>query len=213
MERIICLMIGYGCGLLQTGYIYGKSQGIDIRDHGSGNAGTTNTLRVLGKKAAAITFLGDALKCVVAAILVWVIFGKSHPDNLLLYQMYAGFGAVMGHNYPFYLKFKGGKGIATTGGMIFITDWKLAVMAALIFGVIVFFTRYVSVGSLVISVFFFISVLIEGRMGLLGMSEGNLMEVYVIVFLFMISAFYKHRANIDRLRRGCENKIGQKKSS
>ena len=118
IERVLCLLIGYIFGLFQTGYIYGKFKHIDIRNQGSGNAGTTNALRVLGWQAGLITFLGDAFKCIFAVIAVRLIFGGMHPELAPLYAMYAGMGAVFGHNYPFYMKFKGGKGIATTAGLL-----------------------------------------------------------------------------------------------
>ena len=108
MERLICVVIGYLFGLFQTGYFYGKLKHIDIRQHGSGNAGTTNALRTLGWTAGAITFLGDCLKCVAAVAVVYWLYGSTH-DNISLLAMYAGMGAVLGHNFPFYLKFKGGK--------------------------------------------------------------------------------------------------------
>ena len=116
MERLICIVIGYLFGLVQTGYIYGKIKHIDIRKHGSGNAGATNALRTLGWKAGTITFLGDCLKCVLAVIFVRVIFSQSAYVELL--AMYSGLGAVLGHNFPFYLNFKGGKGMASTAGLI-----------------------------------------------------------------------------------------------
>ncbi len=117
IERIICLAIGYVFGMIQTGYFYGKMRKIDIRDHGSGNAGTTNTLRTLGWKAGAITFLGDCFKCIAAVVVARAIFAGSSMPGLLL-GMYAGMGAVLGHNYPCYLGFKGGKGIACMAGVI-----------------------------------------------------------------------------------------------
>ena len=115
LDIFLCLFIGYIFGCFQTGYFYGKSKGIDIRNDGSGNAGTTNTLRVLGKKAGYITYLGDALKAIFAIMIVkYIIYGQlitpSMDFHLLL--AYTGFGVALGHNYPFYLNFKGGKGIA-----------------------------------------------------------------------------------------------------
>ena len=127
MERLICLAIGYVFGLFQTGYIYGKLNKVDIRDYGSGNAGATNTMRVLGKKAGIITYFGDALKAVFCIILVWIIYGKKLPDMVSLLSLYAGLGVILGHNLPFYLKFQGGKGIATTSGVVFSFDWKLTI--------------------------------------------------------------------------------------
>ena len=116
MERLVCVIIGYVCGLLQTGYLCGKWKHIDIRQHGSGNAGTTNTLRTLGWKAGMITFLGDFLKCVVAVWIVHILYSQAYPEELALLSMYAGMGAVLGHNYPFYLKFKGERGLRRPQG-------------------------------------------------------------------------------------------------
>ena len=116
--RLIALGIGYAFGLCQTGYLYGKTKGIDIRKEGSGNAGTTNSLRVLGPKAGLITFLGDLFKAIFAVLLVKLLFIDQYPSLLKVLELYAGFGAVLGHNFPFYLGFKGGKGIACTGGTV-----------------------------------------------------------------------------------------------
>ena len=101
MERLICVLVGYVFGLIQTGYIYGKKNGVDLRKKGSGNAGTTNALRTMGWKAGAVTLLGDCFKCVAAVVVVHLIYGKTHTDMMPLLSMYAGMGAVLGHNYPF----------------------------------------------------------------------------------------------------------------
>ena len=206
MERVICLAIGYLFGLFQTGYIYGKIHHFDIRKHGSGNAGTTNALRTMGVKAGAITIVGDCFKCVFAVLLVRAVFAAK-ADMLPLLSMYAAFGAVLGHNYPFYMNFKGGKGIAVTAGIIIVTDLRLTAVCLLAFILIVVLTRYVSLGSLVVSVMFLVGLIIKGQMGLLGMSHAYLLEMYGIGVLFVISAFVRHRANIGRLLNGTENKI------
>lgn len=211
MERLICLLIGYVCGLFETGYFYGKLHHIDIREHGSGNSGATNTLRTLGKKAGLIVFLGDALKCVAAAVIVYFLFRNTKGDMMPLLKMYAGAGAVLGHNYPFYLKFKGGKGIAATGGLIFATNIWMAVIAFAIFASVVAVTKYVSVGSLVVVLVFIAEVVLYGQTGHFYMEQPYLYELYGIAVLLAISAFYKHRANIVRLKNGTENKIGAKK--
>lgn len=211
MERLICLLIGYVCGLFETGYFYGKLHHIDIREHGSGNSGATNTLRTFGKKAGLIVFLGDALKCVAAAVIVYFLFRNTKSDMMPLLKMYAGAGAVLGHNYPFYLKFKGGKGIAATGGLIFATNIWMAVIAFAIFASVVAVTKYVSVGSLVVVLVFIAEVLLYGQTGHFHMEQPHLYELYGIAVLLAISAFYKHRANIVRLKNGTENKIGAKK--
>lgn len=111
MERLICLAIGYICGLFQTSYIIGRLHKTDIREHGSGNAGTTNALRTFGKKAGAITLLCDCLKCVVAIWIVKALFGKDYGEILPLLSLYAAAGCILGHNFPVYLKFKGGRGL------------------------------------------------------------------------------------------------------
>ena len=146
MERILCLAIGYVFGLFQTAYIYGKMHGIDIRQHGSGNAGTTNTLRVLGTKAGLIVFAGDVLKCVCAIVACSLLFGKNHPDMIYLLKLYAAAGAILGHNFPFYLGFKGGKGIAATAGLILAFHPTFLPVGVLVFFGIFFTTHYVSLG-------------------------------------------------------------------
>ena len=93
MERLICVLVGYVFGLIQTGYIYGKKNGVDLRKKGSGNAGTTNALRTMGWKAGAVTFLGDCFKCVFAVVVVHLLFAKNYGDILPLLSMYAGMGA------------------------------------------------------------------------------------------------------------------------
>ncbi|MGE9964282.1 glycerol-3-phosphate 1-O-acyltransferase PlsY [Bariatricus sp. HCP28S3_A7] len=211
MERLICLGIGYVFGLFQTGYIYGRMHGMDIRKHGSGNAGSTNALRTMGVKAGAITLLGDCFKCVIAVLVVRGIFASRCPEILPLLSLYAGFGAVLGHNYPFYLGFKGGKGIAATAGMILVTDLRMAAVCLVVFVVIVAVTRYVSLGSLVVTVLFLAGLVICGQMGEFGMAQNYLFEMYGVGLLFTLSAFFQHRANIKRLREGTENKIGLKK--
>ncbi|MGN0392432.1 MAG: glycerol-3-phosphate 1-O-acyltransferase PlsY [Bariatricus sp.] len=211
MERLICLGIGYVFGLFQTGYIYGRMHGMDIRKHGSGNAGSTNALRTMGVKAGAITLLGDCFKCVIAVLVVRGIFASRCPEILPLLSMYAGFGAVLGHNYPFYLGFKGGKGIAATAGMILATDLRMAAVCLVVFVVIVAVTRYVSLGSLVVTVLFLAGLVICGQIGEFGMAQNYLFEMYGVGLLFTLSAFFQHRANIKRLREGTENKIGLKK--
>lgn len=213
MERIICILIGYAFGLIQTGYFYGKLHKIDIRKEGSGNAGTTNALRTLGWKAGLVTLLGDCFKCVFAVLAVHLIYGKSHADIIPLLSMYAGMGAVLGHNYPFYMNFKGGKGIAATAGLILsTTNPAIVCICLLVFVAIVAITRYVSVGSLVVVIVYFLSVVYLGQVGKYDVSENNLYEIYIIALLLVVSAFFKHRANIQRLMNGTENKLSVGKS-
>lgn len=206
MERLLCLIIGYACGLFQTAFIYGRMNGIDIRDHGSGNAGTTNALRVLGRKAGLIVFAGDVLKCVAAVVISRMLFGKSHPDMIALYAMYSAAGCILGHNFPFYLKFRGGKGIAVTAGLIMSFHPILLLCGAPTFLITFFVTHYVSLGSLLVYVGLLAEVIVMGQLGIFGMSTAHLYELYVLTFALSVMAFYKHRDNIKRLLKGEERK-------
>jgi len=207
VERVICLFIGYVFGLFQTAYIYGKLHGIDIREHGSGNAGTTNTLRVLGTKAGLIVLAGDIAKCMIALGIVSLIFKQSHPDTLYLLKLYTAAGAILGHDFPFYLNFKGGKGIAATAGLILSFHVSFIPVGVVIFFGIFFSTHYVSLGSLLVYVGFMIQLIVSGQMGILGnMSQANLNEMYVVGFLLAALAYYKHWDNIKRLAKGTERK-------
>ena len=206
MERIICLVIGYVFGLFQTAYIYGKLQGIDIRNYGSGNAGTTNTMRVLGTKAGVLVLFGDIAKCIFAIVAVTLIFGKTHPDMIYLLKIYAAAGAILGHNFPFYLHFKGGKGIAATAGMILAFHPYFIPVAIVLFFGIFFTTHYVSLGSLILYAGFFIEMVVLGQMGVFGMTQPQLIELYVVTAVLTVMAYYKHKENIKRLVNGTERK-------
>lgn len=207
MIRLLCVVIGYVFGLFQTAYFYGKSKGIDIREHGSGNSGTTNALRVLGTKAGLIVFAGDCLKCIIAVVLVRVLFGKTHEDMIYLLCIYTAAGAILGHNFPFYMGFKGGKGIAATAGFVLSFHPTFIPVGILLFFGPFFITHYVSLGSLLVYVGFVTQLIISGQLGLFGdMSQAHLIEMYVVVFLLAVMAFWKHRANIVRLIHGEENK-------
>ena len=208
MERIICVAIGYLFGLLQTGYLYGKTQHVDIRKEGSGNAGTTNALRTMGWKAGAITFLGDCFKCVLAVAATYFIYGKTQAEIWSLLMIYTGAGVILGHNFPFYMKFKGGKGIAATAGLIISTLSLPMVLVCLVaFVGIVGVTRYVSLGSLAIVVIYLVEIIICGQTGRFQMEPAYLYEMYVVAVCLMLLAFYKHKANIKRLLNGTENKL------
>lgn len=213
MERIICIVIGYIFGLFQTGYLYGRLHHVDIRQYGSGNAGTTNALRVLGKKAGIITYIGDCLKAVVAGFVIRLLFKEGHSEIIKLLVMYGGLGVVLGHNYPFYLHFKGGKGIAATSGMVLAFDWRLALCICAVFILVVVVSRYVSLASLIMMVVFIVTLIIGGQTELFGLSEEYMLEVYILGAILTTLAFWKHKANIGRLLHGTENKIGASKKT
>ena len=206
MERLVCLAIGYVFGLFQTSYIYGRMHGIDIRNHGSGNAGTTNMLRTLGTKAGAITLLGDALKCVIAVWVVKLIFRESYADILPLLSFYTAAGVILGHNFPFYLNFRGGKGIAATAGLILSLNWIMTLLGLVTFTAALLLTHYVSLGSLLVYTGFMIELVIMGQCGVFGMTQRYLNEMYVIGAVLTILAFWMHRTNIRRLMHHEERK-------
>ncbi len=206
MERAICLVIGYVFGLLQTAYLYGKLHGIDIRNYGSGNAGTTNTLRTLGTKAGLIVLLGDIMKCILAIVLTNLLFRNSHADEIYLLKIYAAAGAILGHNFPFYLHFKGGKGIAATAGMILSFHPYLIPMGVLLFFGTFFTTHYVSLGSLLVYAGFMTELVVLGQLGIFGMPQAALNEMYVVAGFLTVMAYYKHKDNIKRLLDGTERK-------
>ena len=201
MFRLICILIGYCIGCIETAHVVGKLWKVDLRQHGSGNLGTTNALRVLGKKAGAMVFIGDILKSVIAFLICRAVF----KDNATVAGLFGSAGAVLGHNYPFYLNFKGGKGIAVmigmTAALAFTTNPLLAVPNALIGFGLAFGTRYVSVGSLAFAVCLPVSCY------LLGYER----EIVLITFCFSALAVWRHRGNIKKLLNGTENRFGSKK--
>ena len=216
MERLICLAVGYVCGLFQTGYLVGKMNHMDIRKKGSGNAGTTNALRVLGWKAGAMTFFGDVLKCVAAFLITYFMYRGS--DRMPLLAMYAGAGVTLGHNFPFYMNFKGGKGIAVMAGLVVVNSfWHLPASLLLIPVTLDFIlipivlTRYISVGSLAAYTAFLIEMVIIGQMGWFRMDAARCYELYAVLFFLTALAWFRHRANLGRLAKGTENKFGAKK--
>ena len=208
--RIGCLFIGYIFGLFQTAYILGRLNGIDIREHGSGNSGTTNMMRTLGTKAGLITLLGDVLKVILAITVTKLVFKNMAPDMLPLLKVYTGLGAILGHNYPFYLGFKGGKGIAATAGMILSFDPWIVLCEVLLFFPTFFITHYVSLGSILINIGLVLEVIVLGQTGYFanhyGMNDKYLIEMYIVVIFLAAMAIYKHRENIKRLLSGTERK-------
>lgn len=207
MIRIVCLAIGYVFGLFQTSYFLGKAHHMDIREHGSGNAGTTNALRTMGKKAAAITLLCDCLKCVLAVCVIRLLFKESHGGEMSLLVLYGAAGCILGHNFPVTMGFKGGKGIAASVGMILAFDWKLFLIAAVVFFTFFFLSHYVSLCSLASYLVVFVCTVIFGRMGYYGLDLNGRLELYALMGALMLLAIWRHRENIRRLLAGTENKI------
>ena len=208
--RGIALVIGYVFGLFQTGFLVGKTQGVDIREHGSGNSGTTNTLRVLGQKAGVITFIGDTAKSILAILVVRWIFKDQFQGDIAILGLYGGLGAVLGHNYPFYMNFKGGKGIACTAGLILAICPLSAPLCMVGFALPIILTKYVSLGSIIMSILFMAQTVLYNHLGWLGVAGEAGIEFDILVLILGLLAIYRHKTNIVRLINGTENKIGQK---
>ncbi len=209
--RIFSLLIGLAFGLFQTGYIVGKANGIDLRNYGSGNSGTTNAVRVLGTGKGLLVLAGDAAKTLLAMMIVYYTFGNMYPQMRLLLCMYAAFGAIISHDFPFYMHFKGGKGIACTAGyaiaLCFFNPW-IFILTFFVFLIPFLITHYVSLGSLCVYVALFFEFILYGQMKWFDYdySQGVLIEIYVIMFILTGLAFFLHRKNIVRLIKGEENK-------
>ena len=205
--RLLCLAIGYGFGLFQTAYILGKARGIDIRQHGSGNSGTTNALRVLGTKDGLIVFAGDMLKSLFAILLTSFLFGNRYPELVWVLKMYTFAGTVLGHDFPFYMGFKGGKGVAVVAGFCFAYHIAFVPVQAALFLIPFLLTKFVSLGSLCVYGAVLIQLIVMGQAGVFGpLPQAMLTEMYVIMGLLTALAYYRHRANIVRLTTGTERK-------
>lgn len=206
LQYVLCLIIGYAFGIFSSGYFIGKIYHVDVKTKGSGNLGTTNVLRVVGLKAGIITLVIDMLKTFIPMLLTrYVLFTGYAPfsyENQLLI-LYTGLGCVCGHLFPFYLKFRGGKGIACMAACMIMFDWRLFAIGFPIFLLIIIFTRYMSLASLFASVLFPVFV---------GITSKGDIHMILVTLLFTISAFYNHRQNIIRLINHNENKITIKKS-
>lgn len=201
LMRIICLIIGYAFGCLQWAYIFGwQTKKIDIRNYGSGNSGTTNALRVLGKKWGILTLVGDILKTVIAMVIVGVIFGFENRHLMI----WAGFGAFIGHNHPFYMQFKGGKGVAVMIGLIAAADPLLLVIAGVPALILLAITKYVSLAS----ISYMTLLIIVSAILYLGKPMG--LESFLLITLMALTTIIRHKANISRLLKGTERKLGQR---
>ena len=217
--RVLCLLAGYCFGLIETGVLYGKLKGVDIRKYGSGNLGMTNALRVLGPKAGLVVFIGDLLKAFIPSLIANIIFRNIYPDTYMLYVLYTGFGAVLGHNFPFYLGFKGGKGISSSAGAIIglLNPWMCLILLS-IFVITVLITKYVSVGSIVLMLSFAITYVIFALNDLLCFnraipdSNAAMIESIILACIMALLAIIRHKANIGRLIRHEENKLSFHKS-
>jgi len=213
LAYIVTALGAYLIGSIPTGFLVARAKGVDIRAVGSGNIGATNTMRVLGKPAGIFVMIVDAAKgfctCVLAAIYFdCCVPGPDYFDDAYWIlskrlMLIAGICAVLGHNYPFWLKFKGGKGIATTAGVYLALAPAALGIALAVFILTVLITRYVSLGSIVAAIVLPVAV---------WFTEGNLFLEIVTIALCAL-AIYKHKSNIKRLMAGTENRIDKKPST
>jgi len=196
LSVLIAIVLSYMLGSIMFSLIIGKMvRGVDIRKHGSGNAGATNTLRVLGLVPAILVFALDISKGIAS-----VLIGDWLTEGNLWATVACGLAAIVGHNWPVFFKFRGGKGIATTIGVVAILSFIPAACAGAIAIGSIFVTRYVSLGSLIFTALMPISALIFQEP----------IEIITAMLVILVFAFYRHRSNIVRLIRGEENKLGQK---
>lgn len=196
---LVTAVLAYLLGSIPTGYLFARAHGIDIRTVGSGNIGATNAFRVLGKKIGVTVLLLDALKGYLACRFLQV--GQGAPDDY--HAMTAGFSAILGHNYTCWLKFKGGKGIATSAGvLLYLVPVGLGIAFA-VWAVVFATSRYVSLASLAAAFCLPFGVWLSG-------ASSRLVGLTAILGAL---AIFKHKANIKRLLNGTENRIGGKKPS
>ena len=226
-QLIVILMIGYLIGSVNLSIILSKLMGKgDIREHGSGNAGTTNTLRVLGKGPAVLVLMFDICKAVIAILIAKGIFAISGVEMYntwsengvtalsfnIVYELgilFAAFGAILGHNFPIYYGFKGGKGIATSLGAILMIEWPIGLVCLVFALVLMISSRMVSLGSICAAILYPVLVWI------IGDAFGTSFEAKVVYVIFAICmaglAIFRHRSNIKRLLNGTENKLWKTK--
>ena len=196
--NLLTLLIAYLLGSINTSIIASKLMiGDDIRNHGSGNAGATNALRTMGKKGAIIVVIGDVLKTVVAILIAKFIL-HNNPSAVYI----AGIGAVLGHNFPLYFKFKGGKGIIVSATVMLFADPVIGIIVMAFALAVMAITRYVSLGSILGAVLFAVLSLIF---------KTNNTDFVVFALMLAILAIYMHKSNIARLFSGTENKLSFKK--
>lgn len=210
MDRLTLLyiligIISYCLGSISFSVIFSKKMaGFDVREKGSGNAGSTNVLRTVGKKAAALTLICDILKGIVAVLLAYAFSHIVEDANGALMVQIAGIMVVIGHTFPVFFKFKGGKGVATSLGIIMLINYQIGLICLIFALLVMFLTKTVSIGSIMAAILFPVLTLL--------LHENYLIEGNYIIFgiLLALIVIYNHRSNIKRIMNGEENKLGKK---
>ena len=206
--NVITAIIAYLIGSINFSVILSKKMaGFDVREKGSGNAGTTNMLRSVGKKAAALTLICDVLKGIVAILIAMFIGWAFKIENQSLLVQIAGIAVVLGHTFPIFFGFKGGKGVATSLGILIMSNWQIGLIC-LVFGVLLIaLTRMVSLGSCAAAVLFPVLTLFITDNYIVSQGSGYL--IYSIILAVIV--LFNHRSNIKRIMAGKENRISFKK--
>lgn len=215
VKYLIIAVISYFLGSFNFSIILSKTlEKRDIRESGSGNAGATNMLRTYGKHLAMLTMLGDILK---VALAIWIAFmildapmnmvfkivdDVETAETIILHKEFAGFFCVLGHIFPLYFKFKGGKGVATCAGMVILVDWRIALILFVIFVITIAVSKMISLGSVIIAVLYPV---------LIAVFYKDLVLILIAV-LFASIVIIAHRQNIKRIFNGTENKLSSKKN-
>lgn len=203
---ILDAIIAYLLGSISFSVIFSKKiAGIDVREEGSKNAGTTNVLRTVGKKAAALTLICDILKGVIAVLIGYSISFITKDLNAALLVQIAGIFAIIGHTFPVFFKFKGGKGIATSLGILLLVNYQIGLICLVFWLIIVIFTRMVSLGSIMAAILFPVLTIFIAQNYLV---EGNYIIFGIVVAVLVV---FNHRSNVKRILEGKENKLSFKK--
>jgi len=207
LSAALVVVLSYTLGSTPWGFLIARSRGMDIRQHGSGNIGATNVLRVVGKKWGILCFVLDFLKGLIPVLVVGLWLGGMLPVGSELGRLLAAAAAVCGHVWPVWLKFKGGKGVATTVGALLAVSWIAITVGALVWVVVFFATRYVSLASLCAAVM--LPVGFVAAAVLRGQPVGD--PALILLILLAVLVVFRHRSNVKRLIQGTEYRFERKK--
>jgi acyl phosphate:glycerol-3-phosphate acyltransferase len=217
VDIVVCLataLAAYLLGSIPTGYLVGRAKGVDVRKAGSGNIGATNVFRLLGKPAGVLVLVADGMKgwlaVSMAPLLAYRLFEASTPLDASAHEyleLIAGALVILGHNYTCWLKFKGGKGIATTAGVLAALVPLTFAACLLTWIVFCLLTRYVSVASIMAAVALPVSTCVVYHF---THNEDYGLRMIILAAVLAALAIYKHKGNLERLMNGTESKIGQK---
>ena len=205
LKYILVVIVAYLLGSISFSVIISKKlAGFDVREKGSGNAGSTNVLRTVGKKGAILTLICDCLKGVIAVLIAYIVSKTTqNTDGALLVQL-AGLAVVLGHTFPIFFNFKGGKGVATSLGVLLIINWQIGLICLVFALLLMALTRFVSLGSVSAAILFpVLTIFIHSH---------YILDGSYIIFALLLGAFvvFSHRANVKRLLEGKENKLSFK---